>query len=60
MSVKYGLADIQGNSFDKMTGKPFGDLKPMTSQVCFYFLRFWFKGYHKGWFKGWYKNAYPS
>jgi hypothetical protein len=33
MSVKYGFADIQGNAFEKITGKPFVDLKPMTSEV---------------------------
>ncbi len=33
MSVKYGFADIQGNAFEKITGKPFVDLKPMTSLV---------------------------
>jgi len=33
MSVRFGLADIQGNSFEKLTGKPFVDLKPKNSQV---------------------------
>jgi hypothetical protein len=32
-AVKFGLADIQGNSFEKLTGKPFAELRPMTSSV---------------------------
>ena len=27
--VEYGLADIQGNTFETMTGKPFIDLRPI-------------------------------
>ena len=33
LSVTYGLADIQGNTFEKLTGKPFVDLRPMADIV---------------------------
>jgi hypothetical protein len=33
MGVRYGLADIQGNTFEKLTGKPFVDLRPLSEEV---------------------------
>jgi hypothetical protein len=30
LSVTYGMADIQGNTFEKLTGKPFVDLRPLS------------------------------
>jgi len=29
LGVRYGVADIQGNTFEKLTGKPFVDMRPM-------------------------------
>jgi len=29
LGVTYGVADIQGNTFEKLTGKPFVDMRPM-------------------------------
>jgi len=29
LGVRYGVADIQGNTFEKLTGKPFQDMRPM-------------------------------
>ena len=31
--VKYEVADIQGNTFEKLTGKPFVDLRPLIETV---------------------------
>ena len=33
LSVTYGMADIQGNTFEKLTGKPFVDLRPLSEIV---------------------------
>ena len=33
LSVTYGFADIQGNTFEKLTGKPFVDLRPLSEIV---------------------------
>ena len=33
MGVRYGVADIQGNTFEKLTGKPFVDLRPLIESV---------------------------
>lgn len=32
LGVRYGLADIQGNTFEKLTGKPFQDLRPIPQE----------------------------
>ena len=31
--VEFGLADIQGNTFETLTGKPFLDLRPRPTEV---------------------------
>ena len=31
--VQFGLADIQGNTFETLTGKPFLDLRPRPTEV---------------------------
>ena len=33
LGVRYGVADIQGNTFEKLTGKPFVDMRPMIETV---------------------------
>ena len=33
LGVTYGVADIQGNTFEKLTGKPFVDLRPIRETV---------------------------
>ena len=33
LGVQYGVADIQGNTFEKLTGKPFEDMRPMIETV---------------------------
>ena len=33
LGVTYGVADIQGNTFEKLTGKPFVDMRPMIETV---------------------------
>ena len=32
--VRFSFADIQGNTFEKMSGKPFYDLRPIPQEVC--------------------------
>jgi hypothetical protein len=32
--VEYGLADIQGNTFETLTGKPFLDLRPIAAAAA--------------------------
>ena len=37
LSVTYGFADIQGNTFEKLTGKPFVDLRPLSEIVSIHY-----------------------
>ena len=36
--VEFGLADIQGNTFETLTGKPFLDLRPRPTEVSRSFM----------------------
>ena len=40
LGVRYGVADIQGNTFEKLTGKPFVDMRPMIETVSTYWSNF--------------------
>ena len=40
LGVRYGVADIQGNTFEKLTGKPFVDMRPMIETVSIALLCF--------------------
>ena len=40
LGVRYGVADIQGNTFEKLTGKPFVDMRPMIETVSSALLYF--------------------
>jgi hypothetical protein len=40
LGVRYGVADIQGNTFEKLTGKPFVDMRPMIETVSISLLYF--------------------
>ena len=35
LGLTYGLLDVQGNTFEKLTGKPFVDMRPILELVSF-------------------------
>ena len=47
LGLTYGLLDVQGNTFEKLTGKPFVDMRPLLELVSFISTLHWQSYFNK-------------